>query len=351
MPNQTDIADRSTTSVRHFIHRTYRMRTLGTALCALPIASVLLERGVPAWVWVALSGNALVWPHLANQWSQRAADPLAAEYRNLVLDAAFGGLWLAMIAVSPLPTAIIVTALTTDRIAAGGWRMVRRSTVALLLAFAAGWAMLGFPFAPEMSLRTLLACLPLLFGYNVALSVVTYRLGKTISRQNRQLEHLNLTDASSNLPNRRHFDASAMRAHALFRRHVRPAALLLVDIDRFKDINDHYGHGTGDVVVKAVADVLRDAVCPSDVPARIGGDEFAVLLNDTGLPHAREIGERIRARIAALAFDAAPGLACTVSVGVADVRDQHDTLQHWMRDADAALYRAKAAGRNRLAAA
>ena len=328
MPNQTDIAERARGPVAQFIRRIYRMRMLGTVLCALPIASVLLERGAPPWLWWLLLVNMLAWPHLAYLWARRAREPLAAEHRNLVLDAAFGGLWLAAIAVSPLPAAVIVTVLTTDRMAAGGWRLLRRSSLALLLA-----------------------CIPLLFGYNVALSIVTHRLGKTISRQNRQLEQLNLTDASSGLPNRRHFDASAVQAHTLYRRHARPATLLLVDIDHFKAINDRYGHGVGDEVLKAIADVLREQVRPSDVPARIGGDEFAVLLNGTGAGYAQEIGERIRAAIAAVAFDATPGLACTVSVGVAEVRDQHDTMQQWMRDADIALYRAKAAGRNRVAGA
>ena len=351
MPNQTDIAERARGPVAQFIRRIYRMRMLGTVLCALPIASVLLERGAPPWLWWLLLVNMLAWPHLAYLWARRAREPLAAEHRNLVLDAAFGGLWLAAIAVSPLPAAVIVTVLTTDRMAAGGWRLLRRSSLALLLAFGIGWAALGFPFSHEMSLRTILACIPLLFGYNVALSIVTHRLGKTISRQNRQLEQLNLTDASSGLPNRRHFDASAVQAHTLYRRHARPATLLLVDIDHFKAINDRYGHGVGDEVLKAIADVLREQVRPSDVPARIGGDEFAVLLNGTGAGYAQEIGERIRAAIAAVAFDATPGLACTVSVGVAEVRDQHDTMQQWMRDADIALYRAKAAGRNRVAGA
>ncbi len=261
-----------------------------------------------------------------------------------------GGAWIAAMAVSPLPSAVLLSVLCTDRLAAGGWRLLARAVLAIATAFLATWALLGFPFSSTLSTQTLLACLPLLFGYHMALSTVTYRLGQKITRQNRLLERLNRTDVSSDLPNRRHFDARMLLAHARFHRDGRQAALLLVDIDEFKSINDRCGHGMGDLVIRAVAQVLRECVREHDVPARIGGDEFAVLIHDGGLPAALDLGERIRARIAELAFEAEPGLACTVSIGVAALHAGHEAPDLWIREADAALYRAKAAGRNRVVA-
>ncbi len=351
MPHEDDIVERRRTPASRFVVRMHRMRMLGTALSSLPIASVLWERGTASGVWALLIANALLWPHVARLLSARARNTVAAEYRNLVIDAAMGGLWLAVIAVSLLPSAVLISVLTTDRLAAGGWRLLLRAMLAMAATFGVAWTLLGFPFAPDTSHRTLLVCLPLLFGYHMALSTVTYRLSRKIARQNRLLERLNRTDVSSDLPNRRHFDAMMVLAHARYQREGRQPALLLVDIDAFKTINDSCGHGMGDLVIRNVAKVLRESIRERDVPARIGGDEFAVLLPDGGLPAAAEISERIRARIAAMTFAPEPGLGCTVSIGVAALRDSHAAPDAWIRDADAALYRAKAGGRNQVVVA
>jgi diguanylate cyclase len=129
------------------------------------------------------------------------------------------------------------------------------------------------------------------------------------------------------------------------------AAILLVDVDRFKSINDRYGHGMGDVVLKRIAALLREHVREIDLPARYGGDEFAVLLVDSDVRRAVAIAERILIQARELVFEAEPGLACTLSIGVAELADDHPALEQWVRAADAALYRAKAAGRNRVVAA
>ena len=348
MPYYDSIADRSRTPALRFVSRIHRMRMLGTLLCALPIASVLSERGAPGWVWAALLLNMLAWPQIAWLLGRRARDPAAAEYRNLIVDAAAGGAWIAAMGVSLLPTAALLSVLSADRFAAGGWRLVARAMPALLAAFALVWLLAGRPFAPETSLRTVIACLPLMFGYQLALSVVTWRLGRAIARQNRELERITRTDAASNLPNRRHFDSCAVHAFKLFQRSGRQAALLLIDIDNFKTTNDRYGHGMGDLVLRRVGEVLRGVATGHDVPARVGGDEFAMLLSPADRERASTVSERVRIGVADLVFEAEPGLRCTVSVGLAETRGTHDTPAGWIRDVDAALYRAKAAGRNRV---
>lgn len=350
VPYYADIADRSRTPALRFVARIHRMRMLGTALCALPIASVLHEQAAPHWTWLLLIVNALFWPQLAWLLARGARDPAAVEYRNLVIDAAAGGMWIALIGVSLLPTAVLLSVLTADRFAAGGWRLIARALPALAAGFVIAWLLAGRPFAPDTSLRTVVACLPLMFGYQLALSVVTWRLGRTIARQNRELERATRTDSASDLPNRRHFDARAAHAFKLYQRSGRQAALLLIDIDRFKHTNDRYGHGMGDVVVRRVGEVLRGVATGDDVPARFGGDEFALLLTPADRERALALAERVRTQISGLVFDAEPGLSCTVSIGLSETRGTHATLADWIRDADAALYRAKAAGRDRVEA-
>lgn len=327
------------------------MRMLGTALCAFPIASVLQERSAPAGFWLLLALNTLLWPQIALWLCRRTRDPVAAQYRCLVLDSAFGGAWIAAIAVSTAPAAIFVTMLTADKIAAGGWALLRGSSAALLTGFAATWTALGFPFEPTVSQRTLLACVPFLFVYSVALSVLTHRLGRRIAQQNRELERLNRTDPVMQLPNRSHFESRARNELSRSQRTGQPVSLMLVDVDRFKQANDQYGHGMGDVVLKRFAEVLRQNVRDIDLPARYGGDEFAVLLVDSDIDHAEGVAERIRREVEAQHFDAEPGLRCSASIGVAELDRSMTTLELWIRAADAALYRAKAAGRNRVATA
>ena len=350
MPYYDDIADRSRNPALRFVSRIHRMRMLGTVLCALPIASVLLERGAPGWVWTALLFNMLAWPQIAWLLARRAHDPAAIEFRSLVMDAAAGGAWVAVMGVNLLPTALLLSVLTADRYAAGGWRLAARALPALLVGFALAWVLAGRPYAPATSLPTLIACLPLMFGYQLALSAVTWRLGRTIARQNRELERTTRIDSASELPNRRHFDARAAHAFKLFQRSGRQVALLLIDIDNFKATNDRYGHGMGDIVLRRVGEVLRGITIGDDVPARFGGDEFALLLVPADRERAMAVAERVRVEICGLAFEAEPGLRCTVSVGLAETRSSHATLADWIRDADAALYRAKAAGRDRVEA-
>lgn len=158
------------------------------------------------------------------------------------------------------------------------------------------------------------------------------------------------TDARTDLPNSRAFDERV--ESALDRRGPgRTDAILMLDLDHFKDFNDRYGHPAGDEALRAFAGVLRSTVRETDVAARYGGEEFAVYLPDVDLSGAVEIAERIRAHSEATIVAIGPGSTAriSVSIGVAiSPMDGSDriTLLH---AADQALYRAKQAGRNRVA--
>src|SRR5690606_15781368 len=329
-----------------FVRRIHRMRMLGTALCALPIASVLDERGAGWVAWLALLLNALAWPQIANCVTRRARAPARMQFRCLMLDSAASGAWVATMALSIVPASLFATMAIADKIAAGGWPLARRSTLAMVVAFVLAWGLLGWPLEPETSQRTALLCIPFLFIYTVSLSLVTNRLGQRIRVQNRELERRNRTDPAMQVPNRPWFEAVAAEELARFQRSGQPATLVLLDVDRFKSINDRYGHGTGDEVLKRIAGLLRRSVRETDLPARYGGDEFALLLANTSLERALEVAERIRRDAAALRFESEPSLSCTLSIGVAQASDGDRTLDAWMRSADSALYRAKDAGRN-----
>ncbi len=158
------------------------------------------------------------------------------------------------------------------------------------------------------------------------------------------------TDALTGLPNRRYFDEfCALLARR--RRAEDAVGVLMIDIDRFKALNDRYGHGAGDEVLRAVGGSIVRAVRDDDVPARYGGEEFVVLLRNPGPAVALEVGERVRAAVAALDLTGLRLPSVTVSVGVAVAEHDDEPIGDLVERADRALYRAKRNGRNRVVAA
>ena len=156
-------------------------------------------------------------------------------------------------------------------------------------------------------------------------------------------------DALSGLYNRRHFsetlDHEITRAH----RHGHVLSLCIIDVDLFKSINDTFGHLAGDEVLRRIAGVIRGHVHGGDLAARIGGEEFAVLLPESDLAAAVSFADRLRAAVAATGFDAcgAPR-PVTVSIGVSALSASASDGTSLMAAADAALYRAKETGRDRV---
>jgi diguanylate cyclase (GGDEF)-like protein len=158
------------------------------------------------------------------------------------------------------------------------------------------------------------------------------------------------TDALTGLPNRRYFDEFCGLL-ARRRRADDVVGVLMVDIDHFKRINDAHGHEVGDEVLKAVAGAIAGAVRDGDVPARIGGEEFAVLLRNPSERMAVEVGERVRAAVGALDLRGFGVSGVSVSVGVAVAVGPDESMTELLAGADRALYRAKRAGRDRVVAA
>ncbi|KAA2285509.1 GGDEF domain-containing protein [Arenimonas fontis] len=156
-------------------------------------------------------------------------------------------------------------------------------------------------------------------------------------------------DPLTELCNRRHFAELADKEIARALRHGRPLVLCIVDVDLFKPVNDRFGHIAGDGVLRQIAAILRGLVRGEDIAARIGGEEFAVLLPETGLEAARRFAERLRKAVEAETFLLGnEPHRLTVSVGIARLSPERGDRSRLMQAADAALYRAKDEGRNRV---
>lgn len=164
-----------------------------------------------------------------------------------------------------------------------------------------------------------------------------------------ELKRKSEVDALTGLANRRYLDDQLDRAVRRARRTHEPLSLLLIDLDRFKLLNDLAGHQAGDDVLRKVGALLADAVSrPFDLPARYGGEEFAVILPGTDVAGAQAVGEEIRAALAAAGLPHPSGGNVTASIGVACQPDGGADGSALVASADAALYRAKAGGRDRV---
>jgi diguanylate cyclase len=344
---QDEVAERPQEEGLRFARGMYPPRVLGVALGALCIGGGLWQQGAPAAAWIALLVNTLAWPHVALSLARRSRNPYRAELRNLMVDSAFGGAWVAVIGLNLVPSAVLIAMLAMDKACIGGLRFLARCLAAQAFAAAAVALAVGFELRLETALPAMIASLPLLIIYPVTVGRATYRLSRELRSKNVLLAALSSTDGLSGLLNRRCWEEAAANEFARCRRIGHPSALMMLDIDHFKTINDRDGHPAGDRVIREVAALLRDTLRHHDIPGRYGGDEFGVVLAGTDARGAPVIAERIRKRIESAVLEPRHRVRTTVSIGTA-VLDRGDAnYLDWIARADRALYAAKGAGRNR----
>lgn len=169
------------------------------------------------------------------------------------------------------------------------------------------------------------------------------------ARYHQEVYQLATRDALTELYNRRHFIEAVDREIARATRHGRPLVMCIIDVDLFKPVNDKYGHIAGDGVLRQLAGIVRRFVRGEDVAARIGGEEFAVMLPETDVESARAFAERLREAVAEDTFVlGGEDKRLTISIGIACLAPGREERSPLMEAADAALYRAKDEGRNRV---
>lgn len=162
-----------------------------------------------------------------------------------------------------------------------------------------------------------------------------------------EAEQLATTDLLTSLSNRRGFEKKLKSESARAKRFREPLSLIVFDLDKFKPVNDVYGHASGDLVLNKVAQVLRSNLREIDIPVRWGGDEFLILLTNTSLLQASKLAEKLRQLIGEQPD--IKGFSVTASFGVAQLDYDEDPMRLTIR-ADQALYQSKEAGRNRVTA-
>ena len=253
---------------------------------------------------------------------------------------------------------VIVESLVEATGAAGGRLMVAGKEIARVGDPAAGPEPLAIPLTKEGGERGVLLLTPPHPGFSDDARELVYWLASQArtalekASLHARLQQEAVTDGLTELPNRRQLEDSLAAEVARVDRFGGAFALVIADLDDFKQVNDRYGHLAGDDVLRAFADVLRETVRGMDTAARYGGEEFAVLLRETDVGGGARVAERIRAAMASRAVRTFPGALVTVtaSFGVA-AYPASPTEAALLAAADEALYRAKASGKNCVAVA
>lgn len=172
---------------------------------------------------------------------------------------------------------------------------------------------------------------------------------KDLEQANGELAILSQTDGLTQLFNRMHWESCLKSEFKRWTRSSNPSCLVMIDIDKFKDVNDNYGHVVGDEVIRHISEKIRHHVRETDISGRYGGEEFAVLLSDTTIENAQVFAERLRLEIEnSVVTHNDIDLKYTVSLGIAEVDESIKSYEAWIECADAALYRSKESGRNQV---
>jgi diguanylate cyclase (GGDEF)-like protein len=337
----------------------------GSAFIIAAVATVLIviARGTVPDFWSIVVGNAILAAAYGLIWS--GARNFEGKRVSIVLTLAGTLIWLTACSIAPIyalpeARAIVMAAiaiayalLTVQELwrgrGDGTWRwpimlllLGHVAVIPVRIPLAREWTNLN-PF--DVDLRTfaifetvfVCICAAYLFG------------GLAKDRIATRFQRASLIDPLTSVANRRGFLQAGERLMTRTRFARRPSALLLFDLDRFKSINDKFGHGAGDAVLIAFCQVATSLLRPTDLFGRLGGEEFASLLPNTTRQDALLLAERLRAAFEATCHAVAEQpFTATVSVGVATSNDANFDLSALLVVADQALYRAKAWGRNRV---
>lgn len=359
-----------------WIRTNYLLRTGSFGMCFAALALDLWGRGSSA-MWLSLGLIFLVYPHIATLITRRADDPLKTEFRLITLDALLIGMAVAALHFPLWLTFTLWLGSSLNSAIFDGARGLLHATMALLAGALVSVALFGFKFVPEQGWGSTLLLIVGMSAYLLAIGLASHsrtqqmrlareklRLGEqALSESNARLQHQldqnnrlqaqlaeqAIRDPLTGLFNRRYLETVGPHELARCTREGTELALMMIDIDHFKLINDRYGHLGGDEVLRSLAAMLIDSVRASDVACRFGGEEFLLLLPNMGAQGAIDRAQQWRNRFDAMRVESnGDVIKATLSIGIALHPRDGSSVQALTRAADSALYQAKAQGRNRV---
>ncbi len=355
----------------------YRVRVAAFALVGIPIALHVLPRSPGALFWTVFLLQFVVYPHLMQWRTRRCAQPENAELDNLIVDAVLSGAWAAGLGFPLWITVALFLATLLNHTIMRGLPGILICPVALLSGALASTTVIAFRLSTDTDGLVTLSSIIGLAIYLALMGVefFTYirRLQEVqgaVASQKQILEDANAAlheqiskihdlqeklrdqanrDSLTGLFNRRYLEGTLEREIARCKREGTPIAMLLLDIDHFKLINDTYGHQAGDEVLRVFSRLLQDSARTEDIVCRYGGEEFLLVLPKMPLDIARERGEHLLRLIEDTVFLFGDHrIRITTSIGIAGTPPHSSSAEGLIRCADQALYLAKRNGRNRV---
>lgn len=346
---QTNLVNDSHHSGLRFAKRTYFPRIIGCCMSSICVAPAIAIYPNHLAIWVVLFLNGFIWPHAAYHLAIHTSNPFKAEIRNLQIDVAFGGAWIAVMGFNALPSAVIIAMVGMNNIAAGGKSLFFKCLAIQAVVALGVFLLADIPFQPQTTPWQLYLCLPMIIIYPIFLGNVTFRTSRKLAEHKQAIMKISVRDGLTGLYNRRHWESLLDHEIESYRRYRHKSTLVLIDIDHFKEINDNYGHSVGDQAIILLAQELQQTMREADIIGRYGGDEFAAILPHCTAEQAQKTLERLQSRLNNDLFPQHAELRVQISAGIAECQETAETAAQWLNAADAALYKAKNGGRNRIA--
>lgn len=357
-PTQTDAKPHWLVRMNH------RNRSFLYLMLFAALAAHLWTTGASPGLWTLLAAQYLLYPQFAYWRARLSKDQRSAEMVNLQIDVVLGALWSAGLGFPLWISFTIFAGNCSNMVVFYGYRgltkLVVGSGIGLGLVFASGrWP----PLHLETNLATTLLCIAALTLYGVSFAQDGYKRAMDQHRSKEklraqfeeirtlqaQLQEQAVRDPLTGLFNRRHLDVALGAALERCRAKGTPLALLLFDIDHFKQINDAHGHAAGDAILQMLAQLMLRHVRPQDIACRYGGEEFLVVMADISIETAHQRADALRQAFEKARARYGDGdISATVSCGVAGYLDHSVAADALIQRADQALYLAKAQGRNRV---
>lgn len=369
-PDGTESVDRP---VHWVVRMNHRNRTVAFLIGFAALGLHLHAENGSAVIWVVLAVQFLIYPHLAYWRARRAARPMDAELQHVNFDSATFGFWPGLFGFPLWITFIFLVGSLVNPAAFRGMPGLLRGLASFVIGAAAGLAVGGGGFAPETSVPVTLLCIFSVLHYLVNVGLSVYRRSielheartelrareAELSRQLEEIRRLEVElreqasrDELTGLYNRRFLESALAHEWSRASRNTTPVAIMVIDVDHFKRINDTHGHDGGDAVLVALAKHFMETLRAHDVVCRYGGEEFLVVLPEMGLQAARNRAEQLRLSWESRFVEhAGLRIHSTLSIGIAVFPQNGSNAEQLVKAADRALYQAKALGRNQVVSA
>lgn len=320
-----------------FAKRVFGPRLLGCALSFIYIATVLHETGTPDWVWGWMLANGFAWPWLAQVLARHAAQPYRAELRNLLLDSAFAGGWVTVMHFNLLPTALLLSMVAMNNVAAAGVGFMLRG----LLAKAGGILLMGWAVGLQMHWQTsanvVIATLPMLVLYPFSVGWTSYALAVRLFEQRKAFNIISSYDENSRLQSFNRWMSELAADYQRCRRSNGHSTLALICINELPALHRRHGHWVAQAVTARLGHIIQSETRNADVLGSNGAEHFYVLFPTLSERAAAPYLARIREQFSHFGRTGAELPSLSIIIGVAEYHYLQHNERDWFEVAQQAL--------------